>query len=79
MFFLAAIPCRGEIEENNENDNYNENDNNIWKIKRCEQISILGRKRKKSTGVYSKRVREKKRNEENGRKKEVEINGEGNK
>ena len=47
----------------------------------------LGRERKKSTGVYSKRERERemkrmaerKRNEENGREKEVEINGEGNK
>ena len=40
----------------------------------------LGRERKKSTGVQSKREREKKkRNEENGIEKEVEINGEGNK
>ena len=39
----------------------------------------LWRERKKSAGVYSKREREKKRNEENGREKEVEINGEGNK
>ena len=39
----------------------------------------LGRERKKSTGVYSKRERKKKRNEKNGREKEVEINGEENK
>ena len=55
MFFLAAIPYREDIEENDENDN------DIWKLKQREQISILGRERKKSAGVYSKREREKER------------------